>query len=219
MFFLTKNNTLSKYKKYREVGKALNHKIIDHFISLEIMLLSGKYLSLVSLVKKNALIFNNESETAALMDFAINEYKINGNSAVQLYKDSIMLKNQFEGDILEASLKSYTSLFKLTNIISQKNTLILSDLLNINCEQIELIDIGLSQTATASFLIFLRIVPFADFNMSGGFGFAFNNDLAEHLIKEYKHVAKRVKSSSESLKRHVAFFKLYRRYGVEIDFR
>jgi len=119
MFFLTKSNTLSKYKKYREVGKALNHKIIDHFISREIMLLSGKYLSLVSLVKKNALIFNNESETAALMDFAINEYKINGNSAVQLYKDSIMLENQFEGDILEASLKSYTSLFKLTNIISQ----------------------------------------------------------------------------------------------------
>lgn len=218
MFFLTKYNTLSKYKKYREVGKALNHKIIDRFISREIMLLSGKYLGLVSLVKKNALIFNNESETAALMDFAINEYKINGNGAVQLYKDSVMLENHFEADILEASLKSYTSLFKLTNIISQKNTLILSDLLNTNCDQIELIDIGLSQTATASFIIFLRIVPFADFNMSGGFGFAFHNDLAGYLIKEYKHVGKRVKSFSESLKRYVAFFKLYRRCGLEIDF-
>jgi hypothetical protein len=42
--------------------------------------------------------------------------------------------------------------------------------------------------------------------------------LAGYLIKEYKHVAKRVKSSSESLKRYVAFFKLYRRCGLEIDF-
>ena len=218
MFFLTRPNILSKYKKYREVGKALNHKIIDRFISRDIMLISGRYLGLVSLVKKNAFIFNNESETAALMDFSINEYKINGNSAVQLYKDNSMYENHIEDEILEASLKSYTSLFKLTNIISQKNTLILSDLINLNCEQIELIDIGLSQTATASYLIFLRIVPFADFNMSGGFGFAFNNDLADYLIKEYKHVAKRVNSSSESLKRYVAFFKLYRRYGLEIDF-
>lgn len=54
--------------------------------------------------------------------------------------------------------------------------------------------------------------------MSGGFGFAFNIDLEEYLLKEYEHVAKRVKSSSESLKKFVAFFKLYRRYGLEIDF-
>jgi len=219
MFFLTKHNTLSKYKNYREVGKALNHKIIDRFVDRDIILLSGKYLGLVSLVKKNALIFNNESETAALMDFAINEYKINGNSAVQLYKDKGMFENQIEVDILDALLKSYTSLFKITNIISQKNTLILTDLLNINCEPIEIIDIELSQTAVAGFLIFLRIVPFSDFNISGGLGFAFNNDMEEYLIKKYKNLAKLAKSSSESLKRYVAFFKLYKRYGLEIDFR
>jgi hypothetical protein len=219
MFFLTKHNTLSKYKNYREVGKALNHKIIDRFVDRDIILLSGKYLGLVSLVKKNALIFNNESETAALMDFAINEYKINGNSAVQLYKDKGMFENQIEVDILDALLKSYTSLFKITNIISQKNTLILTDLLNINCEPIEIIDIELSQTAVAGFLIFLRIVPFSDFNISGGLGFAFNNDMEEYLIKKYKNLAKLDKSSSESLKRYVAFFKLYKRYGLEIDFR
>jgi len=218
MLFLTKYNTLRKYKKYREVGKALNHKIIDCFVDRDTIILSGKYLGLVSLVKKNTLIFDNESETAALMDFAINEININGNSAVQLYKDKGIFENNIERIILKALLNSYTSLFKLTNIISHKNTLILTDLININCEPIELIDIGLSQTAAAGSLIFLRIVSFADFNMSGGFGFAFNIDLDEYLLKEYKHIAKRVKSSSESLKKFVAFFKLYRRYGLEIDF-
>jgi len=219
MFFLTKQNTLSKYNNYREIGKALNHKIINCFIDRDIILLSGKYLGLVSLVKKNALIIDNESETAALMDFAINEYMIDDNSAVQRYKDHGMFENQIEDDILNALLKSYTSLFKITNIISQNNILTLTDLLNINCEPIEIIDMGLSQTAVAGLLMFLRIVPFSDFNMSGGLGFAFSNDLEEYLIKEYKHIAKRVKSSSESLKRYVAFFKLYRRYGIEIDFR
>lgn len=136
MFFLTNHNTLSKYKKYREVGKALNHKIIDCFVDRDTIILSGKYLGLVSLVKKNALIFDNESETAALMDFAINEYKINGNSAVQLYKDKGIFENKIEKDILEASLNSYTSLFKLTNIISQKNTLILTDLIKLTAIQL-----------------------------------------------------------------------------------
>jgi hypothetical protein len=218
MFFLTKHKTLSKYKKYRDVGKVLNHKIIDRFVGRDIILLSGKYLGLVSLVKQNALIFDNESETAALMDFAINEYQINGNNAVHLYRDKVVLENNIERKILDALLKSYTSLFKITNIKRQLNTLILTDLLNINCEPIEIIDIGFSQTAVAGFLMFLRIVPFPDFNITGGFGFAFKDDLEEYLIKEYKHLAKRVKSSSESIKRYVVFFKLYRRHGLETGF-
>jgi hypothetical protein len=217
MFFKVKYN-INKYKKYREVGKILNHKIIDRFIGRDIILLSGKYLGLVSLVKKNTLIFDNESETAALMDFAINEYQTNGINAVQLYKDKVILKNDIEVEILDALVKSYTSLFKITNIKRNETKLILSDVLNKNNEQIEIIDIGFSQTARAGLLIFLRIVPFADFNITGGYGFPFNGDLEEYLLKEYKHLVKQIKSSSESIKRFVSFFKLYRRHGIKTGF-
>jgi hypothetical protein len=216
MVFLKKYRITSKYKKYREVGKALNHKIIDRFIDRDIMMKSGKYLGLV---KRDSLIFNSESESNALMDFAINEFETNCKNAVQLYKDKVILENDIEGEILDALLNSYTTLCKITDVKRKHNTLILTDLLNTNCEPIEIIDIGFSQTAVAGFLMFLRVVPFDNFKMTGGIGFIFYDELEEYLIKEYKYLSKLVKSSSESIKRYVAFFKLNRRHGIEVLFR
>jgi hypothetical protein len=64
----------------------------------------------------------------------------------------------------------------------------------------------------------MRLVPLADFNITGGFGFTFNEGSEEILLKEYKQITKRVKSLDESIKRYVAFFKLYKKYGVETGF-
>ena len=205
MIFLRKDRTISKYRKYREVGKALNHKIIDRYINKEIILQSGK---LLYLIKRDTLITDDESDITALMDFAINEYQINGKKAVQLYKDKVMLENDIEKEILDALINSYTSLFKIADVKQKDSKLILVDLLNKNKDTIEIIDIGFSQTASPGLLLFLRIVPLADFNVTGGFGFAFNGDLEEYLLNEYKHFVKCVKSPSESIKRYVAFFKL-----------
>jgi hypothetical protein len=148
-----------------------------------------------------------------------NEYHINGKKAVQLYKDKVMLKNDIEGEILDALVKSYTSLFKIVDINQKDNKLILIDTLNKNSDPIEIIDIGFSKTAFTGLLIFIRIVQLADFNITGGFGFAFNGNLEEYLLREFKQFTKRVKSSSESIKRFVAFFKLYRRCGIETQYR
>lgn len=214
MFFFTKNKILKKYKNYREVGKELNQKIIDRYVGREVFLLSGKYLGLV---KKDALMFENESETVALMDFSINECRINGKTAVELYKEKVKVDNDIETEILDGLINSYTSLFKITNVKRREKKLILADLLN-NNNPVEITDIGFSQTAASDFLIFLRIVSFADFNITGGFGFPFDEDLEEVLLKEYKQIAKRVKSSDESIKRYVAFFKLFKRHGIETGF-
>jgi hypothetical protein len=219
MFNQTKNEILSTYKKYREAVMVLNKKIINKYIDRQTYLISGKYLGLVSLVKKDTLIFDNESETAALMDFAINEYQINGKKAVELYNENIMTENDIEIDILNGLLKSYTSFFKINDISQKESKIILTDLLNKSIDPIQIIDIGFSQTALPGLLIFLRIVPFDDFNISGGIAFAFHSDLEEYLLKEYRHIAKRVKSSNESLKKYVAFFKLNRRYGIGTEFK
>lgn len=216
MIFLIKYRTINKYKQYREIGKVLNHKIMDRFVDKEIILQSGK---LLGLVKRDTLITDDESDITALMDFAINEYQINGKKAVQLYKDRVMLQNDIEGELLDALVKSYTSLFKIADIKQKDNKLILIDILNKNDDHIEIIDIGFSQTAPTGLLIFIRIVKFADFNLSGGFGFVFNGDLEQYLLREYNNFFKRLKTSSESIKRYVAFFNLYGRCGIELQYR
>jgi len=214
MFFLTKHKILKKYKEYRETGKILNQKIIDRYVDREILSLSGKYLGLI---KKGVCIFNDESDTVSLMDFAINECRINGKKAVELYNEKVRIDNAIEAEILNGLIKSFTSLFKIVTIKRGEKKLILDDVLN-NIDPIELIDIGFSQTAIPGALIFLRIIPFADINISGGIGFLFHGISEEILLKEYRQIAKRVKSSEESLKRYVAFFKLYKRYGLQIGF-
>jgi hypothetical protein len=177
--------------------------------------LSGKYLGLV---KKDTLIFDNESETIALMDFAINECLINGKNAVELYKEKVRIDNDIEAEILEGLVSSYTSLFKIINIKKSHRKLILLDVLKYNDNPIEIIDIGFSQTAAPGLLIFMRLVSLADFNITGGFGFPFDDESEENLLKEYKQIAKRVKSSDESIKRYVAFFELFKKHGMKTGF-
>lgn len=215
MFFFTKNKTVKKYKNYRAVGKELNDKIIERYMSREIVLLSGKYLGIV---RKDNLIFDNESESVALMDFIINECRINGKTTVELYKEKVKVDNDIEKEILDSLIKSYTSLFKITHVNRSEKKLMLADVLKNSDNPIEIIDIGFSQTASIGLLFFMRLVPLADFNITGGFGFAFKEESEEILLKEYKQIAKRVKSSDESIKRYVAFFKLYKKYGMETGF-
>ena len=215
MFFFIKNKTLKKYKKYREVGKEINHKIIDRYVDREIISLSGKFLGLI---KKGVFIFDNESDTFTLIDFSINECRINGKTAVELYKDKVRVDNDIEIEILDGLIKSYTSLFKITDVKRSEKKLILVDVLKNNDNPIEIIDIGFSQSAAMGLLFFTRLVPLGDFNITGGFGFPFHVTSEEILLKEYKQIAKRIKSSEESITRYVAFFKLYKRYGSKIDF-
>jgi len=215
MFFFINNKTLKKYKSYREVGKEINNKIIDRYVDREIISLSGKFLGLI---KKDIFIFDNESDTFTLMDFSINECRINGKTAVELYKEKVRVDNDIENEILDGLIKSYTSLFKITNVKRSEKKLILVDVLKNNDNPIEIIDIGFSQSAAIGLLFFTRLVPLADFNITGGFGFAFKEGSEENLKKEYKQIVKRVKSSDESIKRYVAFFKLYKRHGMETRF-
>lgn len=215
MFFFKDRDIISKYKKYREVGKILNQKILDRFINREVYLKSGKYLGIV---KRGTLVFNNELESVALMDFAINEFHVKGKNAAMLYREKAVMENHIEMEILDALIESSTSLYKVTDVNRQNKRINLYDVINDNVSSIEIIDIGLSQTVNPGSLFFTRIVPLADFNMTGGCGFSFFDDLGEFLLKESKRLARNVKSSNESIKKYVAFFKLYKRYGREMLF-
>jgi hypothetical protein len=123
------------------------------------------------------------------MDFALHECRINGKNAVELYREKVRVDNDIETEILGGLINSYTSLFRIINIKRGEKKLILADLLKNSDNLVELIDIGFSQTAVPGFLIFLRLVPLPDFNITGGFGFSFNGDAEEVLLKEYLQIA------------------------------
>lgn len=193
----------------------LNQKILDRFIDKSIFLKAGK---LLGIVKNNTLIFDYESESHILMDFAINEIKNGGKNAIELYLEKVKQISPIENEILLAQSNAYTSLFDIIDTHPKKNKLYLIDLLSENNNQIELIDIGFSATATTDQFLFTRIVPYPDMNITGGIGFPFLKDEQDYILKEYRVIARRVKSSSLEIKKYVAFYKLYKRCGIETHF-
>jgi len=208
---------IEKYKTYRKIGKELNHKIMDSCLDRNVLMRSAR---LLGIVHGGTLIFDSEDETSVLMDFALNEYRVNNKNIIEIYREKIGWQNEIEKDILDALLLSYTSLFKVTSISEAENTSVLRDILN-KRDDIKLIDIASSKTAAPGLLLFIRLVPFEDFNMTSGISFVFPGDLEEYLLRRYKELGKNVKSDSadsDSIKRFVSFFKLNKTDGIEVRY-
>jgi len=114
-------------------------------------------------------------------------------------------------------LSSYTSLFRVISTSESESTIFLYDILN-KKDNIKLIDINFSKTLILELLLFIRLVPFKDFNITSGFSFVFHGDLEEYLLRRYKKLGKKVESDSDSIKRFVSFFKLNKAEGFEVSY-
>lgn len=206
---------MGKYKTYREVGMELNYKIVTSCLKREALMKSAR---LLGIARGDTLIFDSDEEMSILMDFALNEYRKDNKNTIEIYREKTGWQNETEKDILDALLSSYTSLFKITSISEAENTLLLNDILN-KKGNIELIDIALSETATPELLLFIRLVPVKDFNMTSGIVFAFPGDSKEYLFMKYRELSKKVKSDSETARRFISFFRLSKTDGIEVSER
>ena len=204
---------VDRYRMYREANRKLNHKVMKACLERDVVMKSA---NLLGIAKRDALLFGSMDETNILMDFALNDYKVDGKNAIQSYREKYG-GNELELDILDALLSSYTSLFKVISISGAENLLLLNDVIK-GREHIGLIDIALSETATIGMLLFLRLVSFADFNMASGVSFAFPGDLESYLVRKYKKLSKKVESDSESVRKFVSFFKLSKIDGLEVKY-
>lgn len=206
---------VKKYKTCRKVGMNLNHKMMDKCLDRDTLNKSAK---LLGIIQKGKIVFDNEDETSVLMDFALNDYRFVNKTVVEKYSEKYGWKNTIEKDIFNALSNSYTSLFKITSISRSNNTLILTDILNKE-NDIKLIDIAFSNTITHSnYLLFTRILPFKDFNMTSGVSFIFRSNMENYLIKQYKKKKNEIKSNNEDIRRFVTFYKLHKKHGIDVSY-
>lgn len=170
----------------------------------------------LGLLKGKVLSLENEEEGTALMDFMLHDYQINGKTAIAAYDEKSDRKSQEEQDLIHGWLSSYTSLFKITSVSSSDNTLTLEDVLNQN-QDIKLVDVAFSQSTQPGLILFIRLISLKDFNMTSGNAFVFPEDTEKLLLNQYKTLVKQIKSSNiEAAQRFIAFFKLNRRYGIQV---
>jgi hypothetical protein len=161
---MTHADALPTYRRIRQVGVSLNHKLVKT-LGRATMETAGKRLGIF---RNGTLVFESEDETSVLMDYAIYNVRIDGQNAVQRYLDeSPPRPDSDEMAILKAMLEAYYSLFQVVDLERGVGTTV-RDLLRRDVGFIA--DIGLSSSAAKDYVFATRVIPLEEqgFLMTAG---------------------------------------------------
>jgi len=203
---------LERYQRYREQGRELHSKIFDAYLDRDVIDETAQLLNLDR--DGDDLLYDTEEEQSVHMDFILHEYRQNGTTFVERYRDETGDDSELEQELLDALVRAETSLFRVTEIDASASQVVLKDVLN-GEDGIKLTDRNFSQTAEPDVLLFLRLVRLEDLTMTSGLSFAFRPSAEEHLISVYNQVLEQT-SRPESMSRFITFHKLNRKYGLDV---
>jgi hypothetical protein len=161
--------SLDRYHAYRTAAKALNQQIMDALVDRAALMGAARGLDIA---RGDTIVFESEAEMNVLMDYALYESRVHGQSLVQGCREQTALLSPMQRALLDAMCQSYTSLFRIADIGRDDHTNMLVDVLD-QRKQTPLVDILFSRTAEPGMLLFSRVVPLAEMNMTAGIAFVF----------------------------------------------
>ncbi|MEM1220532.1 MAG: hypothetical protein AAGH79_16545, partial [Bacteroidota bacterium] len=131
-------------------------------------------------------------ETNYLMDFVLYEKIGSSGSLIDQIDPNDHSFSSQEEMILEGMRNSYNSIFEITKINKSDSALFLNDL--VSSKEFVLKDIGFSNTAAIGSLMYTRLIPILDINMTSGLSFVFHQeDKARVLTKALKKSSRRIR--------------------------
>jgi len=208
-------NHLTQYRTYRREGKDLNVRLINTCLTEEAAQKSSRLLR-GGRSDDDLNVFDEETLGDLRKDFALNDIPVDGTTAVESFCEQELWESDLEKEIAEALMQSETSLFRVMSIHKQVGRLDMDDVLN-DETRIGLTDIGLSKTAEPGELLFCRLIRFENVNMTSGVAFPFPGEREDDLISVYEELRKELDVHSESMIRFVSFYKMYKRFGREMQ--
>ncbi len=197
---------IKKYKAYRKAIADVCLRVLEDISEEAIN--SAKMLGIA---RGKAVLLRDEDEADIFWEFVLYEYRKDGKNPIEIYGKA---ENDVEAEVLRGMLSSYTSLFRIISASKLKCEVELEDLLNGG--KIKVVNINLSKTAKPGVLIFTRIIPL-EFNVTQG-GFLFDKRHERQIINKYRKLMKKLKYD-ESANRFIAFFKINRMYGLNVEYR
>lgn len=205
------SDLIAKYDLYRKKGMALNNKLIQACLDRDRLLRAAEQLGMV---EGGKIVFSGEQESDVLMDFALYDFREEGQTAVERYAEKAGGEDEIEKELLKGLLASYTSLFREASVSREGRTIELEDVLG-DRGRVQIIDKGLSMSCAEHTLLFLRIVPLKDFNMTSGIFFAFPETTKGRMLRAYENFYQRTSLDNDATRRFVAFFRTSRIFGKQ----
>src|SRR5215212_8871858 len=128
--------SLDQYQAYRKAAKELNHQLMDALVERPVLMRAARTLDIA---RGDTFVFESEAEMNVLMDYALYEYRVNGQSLVQVYREQTTALSPLQRELLDGMCQSYTSLFRITAVQATASTIVLADRLQ-QREDVPLID-------------------------------------------------------------------------------
>lgn len=206
---------IDEYLNIRETGKNLVSKILNFDEDgRNAMLHAAKLLDFWN---GKVMVFDKEEEADVLMDFLIHEKNKYGKKLIDLFYDSDFKLTDLEEEIAEGHVNYHSSLFEIVKIDKSNSTLILKDLLNKDIADFILMDMALSQTGKTGLLIYTRLIPIREINITSGVSFGFQSMVKERILSDIslERLKKRRKLDSADL--YILMHKKSKQYGIDIN--
>ena len=163
---LSSQELVARYQRMRAVSRKLNDAMVQR-LPKDALNEGGRKLGML---RNGIFVFDDELDTAVLMDYCLYHVRRNGRNMVEQYcRDNPPVPGTDEWACLHAMQHAIHSLFYVDQI-EPGVALVLVDLAT--DERFLLVDIGLSQSATPGILILTRLLLYEDFATTGGAGLA-----------------------------------------------
>lgn len=205
---------LSEYQSLRAEVETLYTNMIPSFPTETFV----KAVRLMGLEQHGVLAFRSEDEPSVLFDFLVYE-AVNGHvSGIERYLQNAANITARDRKLLAAMVGTPTSLYRTVATFPDKSLIAVQDVLHPEQPEIMLTDISMSHASIMDALLVMRMLRFPKVSMTSGIVMPFPRDLESFLLRKSKILQKKVPSSHEGVRGFVAYFQLYREFGIAMQY-
>ena len=171
----------------------------------------------LNLLHEDTFVFDDDEEVNWLTDFVLYEKNGRTDRLIDRFKREGHQLSMMESQLLDSVILNKSSLYEIVEVIPEANTVVLLDL--ISKEEFEIMDIGLSSnSAFVGYLLFTRLIPIEETNMTSGILLVFTSDKKLMLYNAIRKrsIGRRKFKAKNRISRKTLFEKMvdcYRKYG------
>jgi len=202
------------YKAVRQTGKELTSKIFKFAIKDKDELYYAA--NILGCYDGRTLVFDSDEEFDTLTEFLIFEKFKQNTTVVRRFYNSNPELTDSEKENMKGILNYHASLFEVKGVDSNKNTIVLVDLLDPDRKEFTLMDIGLSHTSAVGLIFYTRLLPVQDIYMTSGVSFGFENNFKDKLLGIISLAAFKKRNKLTTTELFVLMHKRYHQFGMNI---
>jgi hypothetical protein len=205
---------LTDYRAIREAGIKIGSEIFKFAVDTnkQELITAAKLLGFWN---GKIMVFESENDTGTLMDFMVFEKPTQNAPALKRFYMSNPKLDDLQQEHLNGILNNYSSLFEVKSVDSIGNTLILEDLLDAGRKEYVLMDIGMSQTVRQGSILYNRLIPIRDINITTGVSFIFEKIYKDKLLSTISLAAFKKRRRLTSTEMFILIHEKNRQFGME----